>query len=336
MADVTTAERPVPQAPLSPQQRIEAFLGGQEEPADDEPQAAEQPSAAQPEDVAQSTDSQAQEPGELTPDDIPDEAGPAPQQSLEAFEIVHNGTQHKLSREDAIRYAQQGFDYTQKTQALAEHARQVEERFQRVTAIEQAQPLLQQAAAQVQAVAAQLQPYAQVDWVKLATDDPLEYPKHRARFDQLQAAYGSAMGQYNQAQQAVEQQKQVLTAQQLQQERTRMLEQHPEWRDPDKFATVAKEMSSYLLKEGATPEEVNAINGHVAVNVIWKAAQYDKLLAAKNGKVKLMQNAPPVQRPGAVQSRDAASADKETKLRGQLRKSGSLDAAAALLLNRMK
>src|SRR5689334_6275149 len=129
---------------------------------------------------------------EVTPDDLPEEVEAKPQEpGADAFEIVHNGTQHKLTREDTIRYAQQGFDYTQKTQALAEKAKSIDASLQRVAELEQLAPMVAQDLAQVKAIEAQLSQFQKVDWVALATNDPLEYPKWRAQYDQLVTAYQS-------------------------------------------------------------------------------------------------------------------------------------------------
>ena len=59
---------------------------------------------------------------ELTADDIIDDEEPkAPQSEPNVeFEIVHNGQQHRLSREETIKLAQQGFDYAQGTQRLSD------------------------------------------------------------------------------------------------------------------------------------------------------------------------------------------------------------------------
>lgn len=65
-----------------------------------------------------------------TPEGYPPGAGNSEQPPAEAiaelFDIIHNGQTHQLSREDMIKQAQQGFDYTQKTQKLAEQQKGLE------------------------------------------------------------------------------------------------------------------------------------------------------------------------------------------------------------------
>ncbi len=318
------------QAP-SIESRLASFISKQDE---EPPEQQDDAAPAQSVQTEQAPEGQA--PQELTPDDIPDVETPAAQPAVdEAFEFDAAGQRLRLTRDETIKYAQQGFDYTQKTMALAEQAKQLAERQQRVLAIEQVQPHLQQARAQIEAFNARLQPFSQVDWVQLATNDPLEYSKVRAQYDVLVQGYNQAAGQYQQVSNAIEQQRQVLAQQHLQQEGQKLYERIPEWKDPEKFKAGQQSLRTYLLSEGATPEDVDGLNSSVAVAVAYKAMLYDRLSKAKNEKVKQLRTAPPMTRPGAVQS-GQAGADKQAELSQRLHKTGDLKDAAALLFNRMK
>lgn len=332
MAEQTNPQAGVAQAPPSLEDRMVSVLGGAttDEPDADEPeeQEVEARTDAAPEPEGASDEA-------LTADDLPDET-PAPEPSGDAFEIVHAGKQHKLNREETIRYAQQGFDYTQKTQALAEQAKVVNERLQRVTALEQVAPQLQQAQAQVSALEQQLRPYQSVDWVALATNDPLEYSKHRAQYDVLAQTYQRAAGQYQHMRSAMSEQAKVLQAQALEVENRKMLERIPEWSDPAKFKEGAQALRNYLVAEGADPAEVDGLTSSVAVNIAYKAMRYDQLVKSKAEKSKLLRPLPQVTRPGADQSRGAARADQQTELRSRLKKTGDIKDAAALLESRLR
>lgn len=294
------------------------------------------PTEAQPE-AAEEQPSEQPDPSEPTPDDIPDEeaAEGTDSQPVEEFEIVHNGQPHRVTRDEAIRLAQQGFDYTQKTQALAEQARAVQERLQRVTAIEQVAPQLQQAQAQVAALGAQLAPYQRVDWVALATNDPLEYSKVKAQYDVLAQTYQNAAGQYDQMRQAVGQQAQALMQHTLQQEAQRLTERIPEWKDPAKYKAGATALREYLVSEGAAPEEIDGLTSSVAVAVAYKAMKYDQLLKSKADKSKLLNTKPPMTKPGAAQTPQSAGKQDYVKARADLKKTGDWRDAAKLLA-RMK
>ena len=311
----------------SAEDRIAAILGQEDTEAPEE-QAETVAEAETPQEAeGQATD-------ELTPDDIPDEDSPPPEP--DAFEIVHNGTQHKLTREEAIKYAQQGFDYTQKTMAVAEKDKQLSARLERMAQIEQVNQLVAADLATVKAYEAQLRQYENVNWVQVATDEPLEYPKYRAQYDQLVNGYQSAVGQYNAKQKAVTEATTQLRTQKAAEERTKLLERIPEWKDQSKYQAGATELRSWLIGQGAAEQEVDQLTDSLAVTIAYKAMKYDRLEKAKTDKVKQLRTQPPVTRPGAAPVKGQAQADAERGLSQRLKKSGDLKDAAALLMTRMR
>ncbi len=327
MAEQTTPETGVSQEPLDIQQRMQNYLTQYDtDQANDSDAPQQEPVPERQAKPAKQPDDPVTE--ELTPEDLPGEE-PAAQSAVDEFEIVHNGAQHRLPRDKVIELAQQGFDYTQKTQALAEQNRQAQERLRAVHEIEQMQPHLVQELATVTALQTQLKQYQNVDWVALAANDPLEYPKHRAQYDVLVNAYQNAVGQYQGKQQAVAQHVQRLTAQKVQQESVKLKQMLPQFN-----AQAAGEVRSYLINQGITESDVDRMNDAVAVSLAYKAMQYDKLSKAKAEKVKQLKTVPPMTRPGA--RNDTAGADQTDKLTARLKKTGDLKDAASLLLNRWK
>lgn len=324
MAEAATPETGANQEPPDIQQRMQNFLAQSEEPAEPEQPSEPPAQAEQPEGPAD----------EPTPDDIQEEA-PQPS-AVDEFEIVHNGQQRKLTREETIRFAQQGFDYSQKMHAVGEAERSVATRLQNVQQLEQMQNALAPDLAQVKAAENQLAQWQNVNWVQLATDDPLSYPKYRAQYDQVVNAYQVAVGQFQHKYQAVQQQKQTIVAQSLEQQRTKLFEMMPEWKDPAKFEAGAKEVRDYLMRKGVPADAVERISDAVGVAIAADAAAYDRLKRARSEKSKQLKNVPPVTRPGAAQTAGQISADKQAALNQRLRKTGDLKDAAALLLNRMK
>jgi len=260
---------------------------------------------------------------EVTPDDIPDEVEAKPQEpGTEVWEIVHGGQQVKLSRAEVIEHASKGFDYTQKTQALAERSKAVESQLARVAELEQLAPYVAQDLAQVKAIEAKLAEFSKVDWVALATNDPLEYPKWQAQFNQLREAYNAATYQFQVKASQLQQGKAQLTAERLQQEFPKLLERIPAWKDPAKYESGARELKSYLVAQGADPARVDQLSDSLEASIAYKAMQWDKLVAAKSEKVKQLRGAPPVVRPGAAASQtqqrsNADNALKEARSQGR-------------------
>ena len=325
MAEAATPETGANQEPPDIQQRMETFLT-QFEGAEETEQPSEPPAQAeQPE-------GQADEP---TPDDIQDEAVAQPS-AVDEFEIVHNGQQRKLSREETIRLAQQGFDYSQKMHAVGEAERSVTKRLEAVQQLEQMQNALAPDLAQVKAVESQLAQWQNINWVQLATDNPLEYPKYRAQYDQLVNAYQMSVNQFQRKYQYVEAQKKAVVAQTLEQQRTKLFDLMPDWRDPAKYESGAKEVRDYLLRSGVDPESVERLSDAVAVKIAADAAAYDKLKRARSEKSKQLRTVPPVTRPGAAQPANQGQADKTEALAKRFKRTGDTKDAAALLANRWK
>lgn len=328
MAEQANPESGASQAAPSIEERMQNFLTQHDQEQSGAPPEPEKPTPAaeQPESPAD----------ELTVADLPEDGTEVQAQpTVDEFEIVHNGTQKRLSREETIKLAQQGFDYTQKTMALAEQGKAMQQQLQRVQQMEQMQQALAPELAQVQAVSAQLKQYQNVDWVQLATDNPLEYPKYRAQYDTLVNAYQSTVSQYQQKAQAVQQQKAQVTAQIVSQQREKLLDKLPQWKDESKYRQGAQEVRDYLTKEGLDAATIEGLTDAVSVTVAWKAAQYDKLLRAKTDKVKQLKPLPPVTKPGASQGA-TGSTDQRDKLKARLGRTGEMKDAAALLLDRWK
>lgn len=332
MAEAATPATGANQEPLSVEQRMANFLVQHEEQTDPPPEP-EQPTAA-PTEAAQQPEGQADE---LTPDDLPEIAAEAnTQPAADEFEIVHNGQQRKLTRDETIRLAQQGFDYSQKMHAVAEQARQVQQQIQRVGEIEQLQNALAPDLAQVKALEAHLRQYQNVDWARHHADNPLEAPGHFAQYQMLKDQYQGAMSQVQQKIGQIQQHKQALVAQNTQAQREKLLQLMPTWSDPEKYEQGAREIRTFLVKHGVDEQSIGQINDARLVVMFYKAAQYDKLATAKATKAKQLQTVPPVTRPNASQGPGQIDADRQQKARDRLKRTGSIDDAAALLLSRMK
>lgn len=318
--------------PQSDVERMTAFLE-REEQAEPAPQAEEQ--VAAPVEQQEPTVEQPQT-DELTADDLPEEQAAA-DLSGDVFEIVHNGQQHKLSREEAIRYAQQGFDYTHKTEALAADRRALSERLQRLQEVETVQEVLAADYATVKAFEAQLAQYESVDWVKLATDEPLEYPKYRAQYDKLVQGWQMAARQYTQKRNAVSEQMAKIRADALAEEARKLPQINTAWSDPQKFRAASEEMQQYLAAQGMDPKQVadKYLDSAFAVKTLYQSMMYERLLKAKGEKVKQLRQAPPVVRPGASQPVATVKAERDKQAFDRLRKTGDLKDAAAALLTRL-
>lgn len=290
MAEATNPASPEVSVP-SIDDRISNFLGMSDEPKAPEAKGGDEPTPDVPAD-------------ELAPEDIEAEAeveaAPSDEDSLE---LNHNGEVKRVSKEEARKLAQMGLDATQKWQAAADTQRSNQEYRAALDAKLQITPQIVDAAAAVKSYEAALQPYAQVNWVQLAQDDPIAYSQHRAQFDQLRDGYQQASGQLQQVVSAAQQVERSISTQELHAQGQRLLEALPEWKDPQRLASDQGRIRKYLTTEGITDQEINTLADARFVLIARKAMLYDQAISAKRSKTGTPTAPAASLRPGAAPPR---------------------------------
>lgn len=141
------------------------------------------------------------------PEEVEDEAPEEEAQEEdepEYVELRHNGKPVRMKLEDVIEHAQKGFDYTQKTQEIAEQRRQVEQFAQHVQQQAALQQQFQQEIAQITAMDMQLQRFKDVDWSTYTDHDPVEATKAWQRYQILQQQRAEVANGLNQRQAALQ------------------------------------------------------------------------------------------------------------------------------------
>ena len=223
---------------------------------------------------------------------------------------------------------------TQKSMELADERKQWEE--QRQTQEQQLQQQFALANQLLQTESQEIQKrYAEIDWNKLRAEDPAQYAA-------FQADYGREMATVQQRQQQLYQ-----AAQQTQQEQaTKMQEQYTELRKaelqklynamqwtPETAGEKVKPISQYLVgKAGYTPQQLEHIFDHRFVMLADKARQWDEL----QGRVKEIREKKvvPIRKTPAgatsTEGADASAGRRKQAAMQQLKKSGSVEDAAAV------
>ena len=99
-----------------------------------------------------------------------------------------------------------------------------------------------------------------------------------------------------------------------------------------------KALHEYGLNNGIPVEKLTTgyFADPTATLMMWKAQQWDRLQGSKPAVTNKASNAPPVIKPGSNAVQKAVASSNYQKAREKLRKSGSVDDAAALFLKRMK
>lgn len=245
--------------------------------------------------------------------------------------LKHEGVEIEKPEVEVIALAQQGFDYTQKTQRLAEERKQVEEFAQTLKAQEQAfaqqvqvQSALTQDIAKVSAIDLQISQYQSIDWQTLSNTDPVQAQKLFFAYTQLQTERGQAVAEVTKKQQEFSQIQNQSRAKQIELGKQVLEKEIPGW-GPELAKSLAEAGKSYGFTEG----ELSNLTDPRAVKLLHDAAQWRKLQSSKVVDKKVATASPTV-KPGAKNNQNAANASTKAD-REALRKTGKSDYAAKLI-----
>jgi len=216
----------------------------------------------------------------------------------EYVEITHNGKPVKLTLDEVIEHASKGFDYTQKTQQLAEQRKQIETLAQNVQQQYQLQQATIQETAKLYAMDSQLANYQQVNWDAWMDQDPIEASKGWQKFQMLKSQRDETANAIQQTQAKT----QYMTTAQLQQqlaEGARQLATEIKGWSPE-LATALKQNG---LEYGFSDSELDQVYDPRMVKVLHDAYQWRQLQAKKPEVQKRVNLAPKSPKPsGKVES----------------------------------
>lgn len=251
------------------------------------------------------------------------EAEPEAKEELEV--IVHNGEEKQLTKAELKELAQQGFDYTQKTQQLAETRRYLEQQEQFIKQQSQFAAQFTDQIAEAKALESQLAQWKGVNWTELAQTDPMQYLSLHHQYTEAKEAHQSKLQELGQLQQQAQQTAAQQHEQRKSTEAQAMRQAIPEWKDAGRAQAEWAEIDAWLVKAGYQTGTVNAIEDHRQIVAARKAMLFDKLMA--QGKQKVATAPPPTAKPGSTAKPNTDG----KKLRESLRATGNGDYAAKLI-----
>jgi hypothetical protein len=297
MAEVTTTPTPdVAEAPATSfDDKLAAKLGFSKQPAEEAPPEAE----ALPE-------------GELSPDELGLESEAEPTDG-EWLELDRKGERRKVSKEEAKRLAQQGWDYNTNQEALKAEKATIEQQRAALQAKAQITPQVIDAAANVRYYENMLKAYDPAAVNALAVNDPIQYIQVKAQIDQLREGMNNAQRQFAEAANAAQQVDSALQQFDVAQELNRIYEVAPELRDSSKMQAEQGRIRSYLSKMGYSDQELVNLNDARQFNIARDAMRYRQAVEARGQRVKDT----PGLRPGPApvrQSAEQTKANLATKL----------------------
>ena len=314
----------------SPQEKLMAMLDDvPEEQNDVQPEAQEQEDEVEVE--AEAEESEEAETEEESSEDDAEEVNEDSDEQTQTLKLKVNGEELEKPLDEVIALAQQGLDYTKKTQEVAEQRKALEEYAQTIKVQEQKfreQIELNQAligeVAQLQAVDNQLAAFNNVNWQELSDTDFVEAQKLFFTFNQLQQQRSELANDLVQKQTALQQQQAQSIQERIEKGKEVLAKEIPNW---------SRETSQAIISTGKeygfTDDELGMIVDPRHVKVLHDAMQWRKLQANTGVKNKVAQ-AKPVVKPGAKDAKAAENSNKKAT-RDALRKSGKSEFAAKLI-----
>ena len=284
-------------AELTVEGAANAFLGlmGGEEGSDGQPedQLEANESEAESEDYEQSDDSEVEQ----------DEA--EEQEEPQKFRVKAAGEEREVTLDELIKSYQLGTDYTKKSQAVAEERKAVEAERQ---AIQEAKALRDQYAQRLEMMEQMLRPQDETENLAyLKETDPIGYSVKVAEMVERDKQLNAVRAERERIAQQQEQERQQNLQRMVAEESQKLVAAVPEFADPTKGEALRKDIRSFGKSLGFSDQELASVYDSRAVLTLYKAMQYDKLMASKPEVTKKVAQAPKVMKPGVAQSRDTGS-----------------------------
>lgn len=257
------------------------------------------------------------------------EAEPEEQEQEETYSVTVSGEEKELTLSELKSLAQQGADYTKKTQQVAEQRKALEAES---VAIDQARQLRDAYAERLQAMEQLLSAPEQSENLEyLKESDPIGYAVKVAELsqqrEQLQAVQAE---RYRIAEQQQAEQQQALRGY-LAEQSAKLSQVLPEYSDPVKGEALRSELRSFAKGIGFSDEELSMVRDSRQVLALHKAMLYDKLQKAKPELNKRVSEASKTIKSG--NSVKPATSDQVKRQQQQLKQSGKVRDAAKLFEN---
>lgn len=293
-----------------------------------EPQAEE--AKAQPEASAEEQQEEYSAEPEFEEQDVSAEEAESQEEEVEElprYRVKVSGEEVEVSLDELLNGYSRTADYQKKTQSLAEQRKAVEaERIK----IEEAAKTRETYAQRLQVIEQLLQEQNKgEDLSALKAEDPIAYAVAMAEKVEREKQLQAVQMERQRVQQEQQTHQQALLQQHIQQEQRKLVEAIPEFKDEVKAEVVRRDIRNYAKSIGFTDQELSQVYDSRAVQTLYKAMQYEKLMSNKGATTKKVASAPKTIRPGTS---NPQSSEMETvkKEKARLRQTGNKKDAVKL------
>ena len=277
----------------------------------------------QPESASEANESEAES------DDYESEVeqeGDGEEQEQPTYLVKAAGEEREVTLDELIKSYQLGTDYTKKSQAVAEERKAVEAERQ---AVQEAKQMRDTYAQRLEMIEQMLQPQQEENLEYLKETDPIGYSVKVAEMVQREKQLAAVQAERSRIQQQQEQDRQAQMQSVVAEEMQKLSSFIPEFTDPTKGEAIRNDIRAFGKQIGFSDQELAAVYDSRAVLTLYKAMQYDKLVASKPAITKKVTEAPKAIKSGVSKPRDS-NAEEIRKLKARVKSSGSPRDAASV------
>ena len=270
---------------------------------------------------------------DVTEQDLVENEETTADSNQELYDVTVNGQIQKVNLDELKQGYSKGLDYTKKTMDLGDQRRSLEtERDTISKEKDEVSKLREEYAKKLNVVEQNLQIEDNVDWVKLAQDDPSEYAIKKAEYDKKKDLQDRIQKEQARVSEERKQEQEKVYQNFIQSENKKLIEKMPVFGDEKKVNKVMQDIGQFALKSGYTEQELNMLVDHRALITLYQAAKYDQLLQKKGLQDKKVKTN--TRMISSEAKNQTQSTDKKIRVNDrmkQLKKSGSVKDAQKVL-----
>lgn len=248
------------------------------------------------------------------------------EQEQPTYLVKAAGEEREVTLNELIKSYQLGTDYTKKSQAVAEERKAVEAERQ---AVQEAKQMRDTYAQRLEMIEQMLQPQQEENLEYLKETDPIGYSVKVAEMIQRDKQLAAVQAERSRINQQQEQDRQAQMQSVVAEEMQKLSSYIPEFTDPAKGEAIRNDIRAFGKQIGFSDNELAAVYDSRAVLTLYKAMQYDKLVASKPAITKKVNEAPKAIKSGVSKPRDS-NAEELKKLKARAKSSGSVRDAASV------
>jgi hypothetical protein len=276
----------------------------------------------QPESASEANESEAESDDESEVEQEDD----GEEQEQPTYLVKAAGEEREVTLNELIKSYQLGTDYTKKSQAVAEERKAVESERQ---AVQEAKQMRDTYAQRLEMIEQMLQPQQEENLEYLKETDPIGYSVKVAEMVQRDKQLSAVQAERSRINQQQEQDRQAQMQHVVAEEMQKLSAYIPEFTDPAKGETIRNDIRAFAKQVGFSDNELAAVYDSRAVLTLYKAMQYDKLVASKPAITKKVNEAPKAIKSGVSKPRDS-NAEEIRKLKARAKSSGNVRDAASV------